>query len=201
MLEVLTQPLRFFESLRGRKPDLLPPLLVVVAALVLSTIASQVSTRLLPAVFPGGAGLQLAFALAGALVFGLILWAVGAGLLRLLAGADSRAWELYGWASAPMLLLVLVSLPLAALMPVTGDLPPPPALTDAEALQQWQREYQRVIAAAPVTRVQQGLNLLATLWSLWIVYSGLRVLAPARALLATGVMAALSLGLLAWSLR
>ena len=171
------------------------------AALALSAIASQVSARLLPAVFPGGAGLQLAFALAGALVFGLILWAVGAGLLRLLAGAGSRAWEVYGWAWAPVLVLTLVSLSLAALMPVTGDLPPPPALTDAKALQQWQQEYQEVIAAAPVTRVQQGLSLVAALWSLWIVYSGLRVLAPARALLATGVVAALSLGLLAWSLR
>lgn len=90
MLEVLTQPVRFFESLRGRKPDLLPPLLVVVAALALSAVASQVSARLLPAVFPGGAGLQLAFALAGALVFGLILWAVGAGPARHRRGGGAQ---------------------------------------------------------------------------------------------------------------
>ncbi|WP_018465069.1 YIP1 family protein [Calidithermus timidus] len=197
MLEVLIQPTRFFQALRERKPNLLPPLLVVVAALVLTAAAGQISIRLLPPLFPGGATLQLTFSLAGALFFGLVVWAVGGGLIRLLAGEGSRAWELYGWASFPTLVLALVLLPLAALFPVTGDLAPPPPLSDAEALQSWQREYQELVASAPGSRIQQFLSVLATLWSLWIIYSGLRVLAPARALLTTAVMAVLTLGLLA----
>lgn len=44
------------------------------------------------------------------------------------------------------------------------------------------------------------LNVLAALWSLWIIYGGLRVLAPARAALTTVVVAVLTLGLLSWSL-
>ncbi|RIH88231.1 YIP1 family protein [Calidithermus roseus] len=200
MLEVLIQPTRFFEALRERKPNLLPPLLVVVGALVLTAVAGQISLRLLPALFPGGAMLQLIFSLVGALFFGLVVWAIGGGLIRLLAGEGSRAWELYGWASVPALVLALVLLPLAALFPVTGDLTPPPPLTDAEALRRWQREYQDLVASAPGTRIQQVLSALATLWSLWIIYSGLRVLAPARAVLASVAVAVLTLGLLLWSL-
>jgi hypothetical protein len=200
MFEVLTQPACFFEALRERKPNLLPPLLVVVVALLLTAAAGQLSIRLLPALFPGGVTLQLVFSLIGALLLGLVVWAIGGGLIRLLAGEGSRAWELYGWASVPALVLALVSLPLAALFPVTGNLSPAPSLSDAEALRRWQREYQDLVTSAPGTRIQQVLNVLATLWSLWIVYSGLRVLAPARAVLATAVVAVLTLGLLLWSL-
>ncbi|RIH84360.1 Yip1 domain protein [Calidithermus terrae] len=201
MLEVLTQPVRFFAALQGHKPNRLVSVTVVVVATVLVLLSGQLSSRLLPTVLPDRFAGQVVVSVALGIPSGLVFWALGGAVIRLLAGRESRAWELFGWAWAPMLVLALVSLPLAALMPVTGDLPPPPAPTDAEALRQWQRQYQEVIAAAPVTRVQQGLSLVTTLWSLWIVYSGLRVLAPARALLATGVVAALSLGLLAWSLR
>ncbi|RDI96189.1 hypothetical protein DV704_04570 [Meiothermus sp. QL-1] len=198
MWEVLIRPAQFFRALSARKPELTAPFLIVLAASVLASAGSALSLRLLPSPL-GGFALQLGLGLLGGVVGGIVLFGLGGLIIRLLAGPDSRAWEVYGWASAPGVLLGLFLLPLAALLPLPPELPPPP-LTDPEALQAWQRELQRTVAQAPFTRLQQGLGFLGLAWSLGIVWAGLRVLAPQRALLAVGVLGVASLGLSLWSL-
>lgn len=196
MLEILTQPGGFFQRLSARKPNLVMPFLIVVAGVTLSVVSQALLTRLLP--IPGGFALQAAFGIIGGLVFGILMWGVLGLVIRLLAGADARAWEVYGWSLVPSLLMGLVLLPVAALFPVTGDLPPAPALTDAEALRAWQKQFQEVVRSGLGTQVVRVLGLLATLWSLWLLYAGLRVFAPARAVLATVVVGAIGLGLAVW---
>lgn len=198
MLEVLTQPSRFFQGLSERKPNLVAPFLIVVFGVTLSVVGQVFLTRLLPV--PGGFAVQAAFAIVGGLIFGILIWGVLGLLIRWLAGADSRAWEVYGWSLTPGLLIGLILLPLAALFPVTGDLPPTPPLTDVEALRAWQKQFQELVRGATGTQIFRVLSLLATLWSLWLLYSGLRVFAPARAVLATAAVAILSLGLAVWGL-
>jgi hypothetical protein len=200
MLDVLLQPTGFFRALAKRKPNLVAPFFIVMAGTVAASLGQVLLVRLLPSVVPGGLPVQLVFALVGGAVFGILLWGIGGLMIRLLAGPDSRAWEVYGWASVPGLLMGLVLVPLGALFPITGDLPPLPPATDPEALRAWQRDYQQVIGAATGTRVLQGLGIVGLFWSFWIIWSGLKVLAPGRALLATLGVAAVSLAFTLWGL-
>ncbi len=200
MWDVLLQPLRFFKTLAERKPNLVAPFFIVVASTVAASLGQVLLVRLLPSFVPGGLPVQLVFALLGGVVFGMLLWGIGGLIIRLLAGPDSRAWEVYGWASVPALLVGLVLVPLGALFPITGDLSPLPPATDPEALRAWQREYQQVVGAAIGTRVLQGLGIVGSLWSFWIIWSGLKVLAPSRALLATLGMAVVSLAFTLWGI-
>jgi len=199
MLDVLLQPARFFRVLAERKPDLVVPLFIVMAATLAASLGQVLLTRLLPSFVPGGLALQLVLALVGGIVGGMVVWGVGGLVIRLLAGPDSRAWEVYGWASVPALLMGLVSIPFGALFPIASDLAPAPPTTDGDAFQVWLVEYQQLIQTASETRILQGLTLLASLWSFWIIWSGLKVLVPARALLATLVVALVSLVFTLWS--
>ncbi len=200
MLEVLLQPTRFFQALTERKPNLVAPFFIVMAATAAASLGQALLLRLLPSPVPGGWLVQLVLGLVGGVVFGMLLWGLGGLIIRLLAGPDSRAWEVYGWANVPALLQGLVLIPLGALFPVTGELPPIPPPTDLEAFRSWQRDYQQLVGSAVGTRLLQGLGLLGSLWSFWIIWSGLRVLAPAKALLTTLVMAALSLAFALWGI-
>ncbi|RIH83456.1 Yip1 domain protein [Meiothermus luteus] len=200
MVEVLFSPRQFFQTLQARKPNLVPPFLIVLAATTLATLGNLLLVRLLPTPVPGGFTLQLVIGLLGGVVGGIAFWGLGGLIIRLLAGPDSRAWEVYGWGNAPGLLVGLVLLPVGALFPITADLPPLPPLSDTEALQAWQRAYQTAVASAPVSRVGQGLGLLSLAWSLWVIASGLRVLAPQRAWLATLGVGAASLAFTLWGI-
>ncbi len=200
MVDVLVQPVHFFKALAERKPNLVAPFFIVMAGTVAASLGQILLVRLLPSLVPGGIPVQLVFALVGGVVFGMLLWGLGGLIIRLLAGAESRAWEVYGWASVPALLVGLVLIPFGALLPITGDLPPIPPATDPEALRAWQREYQQVIGAAVGTRVLQGLGILGSIWSFWIIWSGLKILAPSRALLATVGVAVVSLAFTLWGI-
>ncbi len=200
MWDVLTQPTQFFQTLSGRKPNLMAPFFIVLAGTAAASLGQVLLIRLLPSFVPGGLPVQLVFALVGGVVFGMVLWGLGGLIIRLLAGADSRAWEVYGWASVPALLVGLVLIPFGALFPVTGDLPPIPPATDPEALRAWQREYQQLIATATGTRIMQVLGITGSIWSFWIIWSGLKILAPSRAFLATVGVAAVSLAFTLWGI-
>lgn len=198
MLEVLSQPYRFFRALQERKPNLTIPFVLVLVSFVLTGIAQTLASRLLPALFNLGPVAQYGIATASVVLFGLLIFTVGGAIIRLLAGPDSRAWEVYGWSFVPGLLMGLVLLPLGAILPITGDVPPPPALTDQEAAREWSRQLGRVISSSPFTRITQVLSIVGNVWALWVIWSGLRVTAPSRAAIATAAMAVLIFGLTLW---
>jgi hypothetical protein len=194
MLDVLLRPTQFFQSLAQRKPNLAMPSGVVIVSACLATVANVLLVRLLPNQIPG-LPLQIVLALVSGLVIGLVFWGLGGALVRFLAGANSRAWEIFGWASAPGIVAILVFFPLASLWPITGNLAPLPSSTDLAVLQAWQKAYTQLVNAATQTRIYDSLNILSTLWFIWILLSGLRVTAPNKAVLATAVVGIISLGL------
>ncbi|MCS7193595.1 MAG: YIP1 family protein [Meiothermus sp.] len=200
MVEALLSPRQFFQALQERRPNLTAPFLIVLAASTLATLGNLLLVRLLPPSTPGGFALQLLLGLVGGVVGGIVFWGLGGLIIRLLAGPDSRAWEVYGWGNVPGLLVGLVLLPIGALFPITAELPPLPPLNDTEAFRAWQRTYQAAVASAPTTRVVQGLGLVSLAWSLWIIGTGLRVLVPQRAWLATLGVAAASLAFTLWGI-
>jgi hypothetical protein len=172
----------------------------VLAGTVAASLGQVLLIRLLPSFVPGGVPVQLVFALVGGVIFGIVLWGLGGLIIRLLAGPDSRAWEVFGWASVPNLLVGLVLIPFGALFPVVGDLPPMPPVTDPDAMTAWQRDYQQLVGGAVEILVLQGLGILGTLWSLWIIWSGLKVFSPSRAMVATLAVAAVSLAFTVWGI-
>ena len=200
MLDAITQPYRFFQMLSQRKPNLTMPLVLALVSFTLVGIAQTLASRLLPSFFPISPLLQYLLATASVVVFGLLIFAVGGAVIRLAAGADSRAWEIYGWSFVPGLLVGLLLLPLGALMPITGDVPPAPALTDQEAVREWSRGIGRIISNSSYTRIAQVLGILSNLLALWIIWSGLRVTAPSRAVTATAAIALLTIALTVWGL-
>lgn len=200
MLEALIQPTNFFRALQERRPNLTVPFLIVLAGAVTASLGYVLLLRLLPTPILGGLVLQLVFAVVGGVLLGILLFGLGGLIIRLLAGPESRAWEVYGWANVPGLLMGLVMIPFGALFPVTGNLPPIPPVTDPEALVAWQSAYQQVVAAAAGTRVMQVLAVLGLLWSVWIIWSGLKVFSPSRAVLATLAVALVSLAFTLWGI-
>jgi len=200
MFDAVIQPMNFFKALAERKPNLVTPFFVVMAGTAAASLGQVLLIRLLPSFVPWGLPVQLVLALLGGVVFGMLFWGLGGLIIRLLAGADSRAWEVFGWASLPGLLVGLVLVPLGALFPITAALPPIPPATDPDAVLAWQREYQQVIGAATGTRILQILGILGSIWSFWIIWSGLKILAPSRALLATVVVAVVSLAFTLWGI-
>lgn len=200
MLDAITQPYRFFQMLSERKPNLTMPLVLALVSFTLAGVAQTLASRLLPSVFPISPAVQYLIAVASVVMFGLLIFAVGGAVIRLIAGADSRAWEIYGWSFVPGLLVGLVLLPLGALMPITGDVPPAPPLTDQEAAREWGRQLGKVVSSASFTRISQVLGMVGNLWALWIIWSGLRVTAPSRAAFATAAIAVLTIALTLWGL-
>lgn len=200
MLDAITQPYRFFQMLSQRKPNLTMPLVLALLSFTLAGIAQTLASRLLPSFFPISPAVQYLLAVASVVVFGLLVFAVGGTVIRLIAGPDSRAWEIYGWSFMPGLLVGLLMLPLGALMPITGDVPPAPALTDQEAAREWGRGLGKIISNSSYTRITQGLGIVSNLWALWIIWSGLRVTAPSRATTATAAIALLTIALTVWGL-
>ena len=197
MGDLLTAPRAFFEQLKGRPPALLVPALIAVLATLLASLANVVATRLLPSLSFGS---PLVFALLGGIVFGLVSWGVYGLVLRMLAGAESRAWEVAGWASLPGVVMGLVLLPIAALFPITGNLAAPPSLGDAEALREWTAQYSGLVRGATFSRIAQVLSVVGGFWSIGLTYVALRVLVPQRALIGTIGVAVISLGFIVWGL-
>lgn len=61
MLDVLLQPTHFFRALAERKPNLVAPFFIVIAATTAASLGQVLLLRLLPGLLPGGwAGLLCA---------------------------------------------------------------------------------------------------------------------------------------------
>jgi hypothetical protein len=198
MLEALSNPTAFFKALAERKPNLTLPFLISILAVALGSIAGILSTRLLPSLIPFPLPLQVVLALVTSVVVGILIWGIGGAVVRIFAGAESRAWEVYGYAALPSTVLALLLVPLAAVFPITGDLPPVPQIAQGdpnaqETLLAWQAQFQALLRNSTYIRIQQGLTLLTTVWTLWVMYNGLRVFSPEKATLTTVAVGILSL--------
>ena len=65
MLDVLLQPTHFFRALAERKPNLVAPFFIVIAATTAASLGQVLLLRLLPGLLPGGWVVQMVLALVG----------------------------------------------------------------------------------------------------------------------------------------
>ena len=179
MMDVLLEPVKFFEKTRERPPRPWLGYLVVFLTSFLSGLASQLATRTLHA--PQGFGPSWLWMLVGVVLGSLIMWGLFGFIFHLVTGLGARAFELAGWAFAPGVVVGLLLLAVAALYPIQASLPPAPA--DPSQLKDWLHAYQAAVRNSTYTQVGRWAGVLSVLWSAWIVYAGGRVFAEKRAVL------------------
>ncbi len=179
MMDVLLEPVKFFEKTRERPPRPWLGYLVAVLASLVPGLASLVASRELGN--PVGFGPSWLWMLLGALVAGLFFWGLFGVAFHFATGLGARAFELAGWAFAPGVVVGLLLLAVGALFPIQADLPPRP--TDPSQFENWFRAYQTAVRASTYTQVSRWAGVLSVLWSAWIVYAGGRVFAEKRAVL------------------
>lgn len=195
---VLIRPREFFGHLKGQPRNLLGPGLTVAIAQLLTSGASVVWVRNLPIAPSPFNAVWMPIALS--LIGGLIVWGLYGLLVRLLAGAMARPWELTGWLALPGCIAGLLLLILAAVMPVKTSLGPAPDISNLEAFQAWSEAYQTLLSQQLYPTIAIGISLVVHLWGLWILYSGLKALSPQRAALPVVVVVAIAIAFVATSI-
>ena len=189
MIELLLAPYRFFERAQGHPPRPWLGLLVAALANLTVLLAYELATRELPK--------TAAFSASGPwravdLLLGIPLsWGLLGLVLHFLTGLGPRAFELAGWVFAPWAVLGPPLLMVSALIPVEARLAPFP---DDPALRAaWLDAYQRAVQTSFSVQLAHWARALRVLWGGWILYAGVRTLAPKRAVLATGAYLILQL--------
>ncbi len=189
MTEVLLEPTKFFEKTKERPPRPWLGYSVVFLASLVSTLASRIATRELPS--PSAFGPNWVWEVVGVIVGSLAVWGLLGFLPHLLTGLGPRAFELAGWVFAPWAVLGPPLLMLSALIPVEARLAP---LPDDPALRAaWLDAYQTAVQTSFSVQLVHWARTLRVLWGGWILYAGVRTLAPKRAVLATGAYLILQL--------
>jgi len=193
MLELILEPTKFFHRKKEEKPRPWAAFLYAFVAILLNSLAFELATRNLPSPMGFAGPVKWLVYVAAALVVGLVIWGVLGLIIHLLTGLGARAFELAGWTFVPSVVTALVALAVAAVFPVQGDLPPYPE--DPRAMGEWIRAYNALVQSSLFSRVNLFLDVASGLWSAALLYLGLKVLAPKRAVLVTAVYLLITFGL------
>ncbi|NJM66710.1 MAG: hypothetical protein HC851_14135 [Acaryochloris sp. RU_4_1] len=203
---LIVQPQVFFRRLAEQPINLWFPLGIVLSAGWLRYIALFLWIRHLPPILPAAVlqqlsvennGKLLGFSIAviGLLCWPLIGWGIYGGIIQLLTRCRGRAWQIAGWTHGSIALMGLILIGLAGLMPATGRVIP---YTQFSALrpeepwlsqyQTWLQIYHQVLREQAFLPITFWLILVGSLWSLWLLYWGLKAISPTKAALNTSIL-------------
>ncbi|WP_299403125.1 hypothetical protein [Acaryochloris sp. IP29b_bin.148] len=204
---LIVQPQVFFQQLSDRPVTLGLPLAMVVSASWLRYIAFFIWTRNLPFILPAELSqvtprYWLGAAVLGLLCWPLVSWGIYGGIIQLLTHSRWRAWQVAGWTQWPMTLMGVVILGIAGLLPATGRVIPYDQFLTLSPKVPWVAQYRTWLELYTQTLQEQAfgsiifwLVLLGSGWSLWLLYWGVKALAPTKALITTTILAA---GVFVW---
>lgn len=202
----LVQPQIFFRGLYEYPTSLRWPLGIVLGAGWFRYIAFLIWIRNLPPILPtelfsamsmktGGHPYWIGVGLLGLLCWPLISWGIYGWLIQLLARCRGRAWQLAGWTYLPIAIVGLVMIGIAGIWPATGRVIPYTqvlALRPEETLinqyQTWLQIYGQILRGQAFMKILSGAILGASLWSLGLLYWGVKTIAPAKAVLTTSLL-------------
>lgn len=203
---LIVQPQAFFRQLYDQPTHLWLPLGIVLSSGWLRYIAFLIWTRNLPSIFPaewfqsmdigaGGPPNWIGLGLLGLLCWPFIGWGVCGWIIQILTRCRCRAWQLAGWTYLPITMMGLIMVGIAGVWPATGRVipyseffalrPEEPALSQYLT---WLELYSHVLQGQAFFKLMFWLVLLGSLWSLWLLYCGVRGLAPRKAVLTTSVL-------------
>ncbi|NJK41402.1 MAG: hypothetical protein HC934_08685 [Acaryochloridaceae cyanobacterium SU_2_1] len=123
-------------------------------------------------------------------------------MIHLFTGCQQRAWQLAGWIMLPMTLISLLMVGLAWVLPATGSIPSlaqwvTPTTSWLPQYVTWLAAYTFLLRGQPFHALTFWLSLGGNLASLWLLYWGLKVFRPRRAVMATSC---LTIWMLIWRL-
>lgn len=196
--EALTRPGAFFARLQEDERAAQWGVWLVLLVSVLGAVVAYFSALPTAEAFSGSPLGQIGLMAApvAAFVFSFAAWLVYGLLVRMSAGINVKPWAVVAYSLAPQLILLSLTLVVAALFPV--DIAPVAAdLGDPEQLQRLSAQVQREVSASVYGRASLALSYLGAFWSLALIFVGVRAgTDTGRAVLSTLLVATLSLGTL-----
>lgn len=208
---LIVQPHHFFRQLLDRPLQWWVPLGMVLSASWLRYVAYGIWTRNLPPILSdqliqsfsaGTGGIQnwVILLLIGLMSWPLLSWGVNGWIIQWLTHSQRRAWQLAGWTQWPLVLVGLIMVGAAGLWPATGRVipftqfvafrPEEPLLNQYLT---WLNLYGQALSGEVFLQVLFWFVLAGSLGSLWLLYWGVKSLAPQKAVLTTSLLTLLTL--------
>lgn len=211
---LIANPQQFFRQLFEQPPKLWVPFGIVISASWLRYLAYWIWTRNLPAIVapeilqslsatPGGT-YWTGLIFMGLMSWPLFSWGVYGWIIQLTTGSQWRAWQLAGWTQWPLAAGGLLMIGAAGLWPSTGRVIPfsefmafRPETPWLNQYLTWLNLYSQTLSGQVFLQLLFWFVLVSSLWSLWLLYWGVKSLAPQNAVLTTSL---LTLWTLIWRL-
>lgn len=202
---LIAHPQPFFRQLFEQSPKLWMPLGIVLSASWLRYIAYWIWTRNLPPIIspdilqalsvePGGA-YWTGLIFIGFISWPLLSWGFYGWIIQLTTRSQWRAWQLAGWSQWPLAAAGLLMVGAAGFWPATGRVIPFSQFVafrpEAPWLNQyltWLNLYSQTLSGQVFMQILFWFVLVGSLWSLWLLYWGVKVLAPQKAVLTTSLL-------------
>lgn len=209
---LIVQPHRFFRQLFDQPLQRWVPLGIVLSAGWLRYIAYGLWARNLSPIISteliqsfsaetGSPPFWVILLLIGLIGWPLLSWGVYGWMIQWLTG-QRRAWQLAGWTQWPLAIVGLIMVGAAGLWPATRRVipftqfvafrPEEPLLNQYLT---WLNLYSQTLNGQMFFQLLFWCVLAGSLWSLWLLYWGVKCLAPQKAMLTTSI---LTLWLLIW---
>lgn len=211
---LIANPQQFFRQLFEQPPKLGVPFGIVLSAGWLRYLAYWIWTRNLPAIVspdilqslsatPGGT-YWTGLIFMGLMSWPLLSWGVYGWIIQLTTGGQWRAWQLAGWTQWPLTAAGLLMVGAAGLWPANGRVIPfsefvafRPETPWLNQYLTWLNLYSQTLSGQVFLQLLFWFVLVNSLWSLWLLYWGVKSLAPQKAVLTTSL---LTLWTLIWRL-
>lgn len=208
---LVVQPHRFFQQLFDQPLQRWVPLGIVLSAGWLRYIAYGLWTRNLPPIISaeliqsfsaetGSTLYWIILLLLGLIGWPLLSWGVYGWIVQWLTRSQRRAWQLAGWTQWPLTLVGLMMVGAAGLWPAAGRVipfsqfvayrPEEPLLNQYLT---WLNLYSQALRGEIFFQLLFGFVLVGSLWSLWLLYWGVKSLAPQKAILTTSILTLVTL--------
>ena len=194
--QVVTRPTAFFRDLQQNDSLASKAIWVVILVSILAGVVGYFNALPLAEAFQGTA--LGSFSLVSAPFFAATItflgWLFYGLIVRMTAGLTVKPWAVAGYSVAPQLILHTLLIIIAALFPVqlsaaTVD------FSNPETVQQVSQELQKELQASTFGRSSQLLGYVASLWSLILIFLGVRAASTrAKAISSTLIIGLLSLG-------
>ncbi|ABW30622.1 hypothetical protein [Acaryochloris marina] len=202
---LIAHPKLFFRQLFEQPPKFWVPLGIVLGAGWLRYTAYWIWTRNLPSIIsldilqslsttPGGTFL-ISLILIGLISWPLLSWGIYGWIIQLTTRSQCRAWQLAGWSQWPLAAAGLLLVGAAGLWPATGRVIPFSQFVafrpEAPWLNQyltWLSLYSQTLSSQVFIQVLFWFVLVGSLWSLWLLYWGVKTLAPQKAVFTTSLL-------------
>jgi hypothetical protein len=172
----ITNPIAFFRTLKDNDRVVSRAFLVVLIVAILGAIYGYFSALPSADAMRGtgfGGSFSLIIGPVAAFAASFIFWLIYGLIVRMSAGMEAKPWAVVAYSNAPQILIFAVLIIVAALFPPKLT-PITASLSEPEAFQAATFELQREFQGSFLGRLSTILTYVSSLWSLVLVFLGVR---------------------------